>query len=557
MSGFSLTPLHITNGTILDGSGAPAYPADLLVIGGRIVDIIPPSSSMVEGRVPAGAATLDASGLVISPGFIDIHSHSDFTLLVDPRAVSAIAQGVTLEVVGNCGHGCAPIADPAAVTGNIYGYRAGFELNWTSMAGYLARLDAAQPAVNVLSLVPNGNLRLAAAGLVDRPSSPDELRKMKRLLDQSLEEGAFGFSTGLEYGAEQGCAEEEIAELCRVTKAAGGYYATHTRNRAGEAIETIAEPIRASAATGAPLQISHISVVSRLADDGRWAVEQALAQVDAACAQGLDVAFDMHTRLFGTTNLSAALPPWAVAGTASQIAARLRDPSVRRELKSYRSIITALARGDWNRIVLFDSLAQPELSRRNIHDISAARGVEPLDAIYDILLAELEAPCDGAGDGASADSANLHRLMIIAFAYRAEDIRIAFEHPLCMVGSDATALAPDGPLAGTSFHGAYTWAGWYYRHFVRETRIFKPEEAIRRITSLPAQRLGLKDRGHIQNGARADLAIFDPSDFAERGTTFEPNQTATGMRHVLVNGAFALRDGALTGHRAGHVLRHK
>ena len=557
MPGISVRPIYITNGAIIDGSGAQAYKADLLIVGGRIVDIIPPGSPFVEGRVPASAATLDAAGLVIAPGFIDIHSHSDYTLLVDPRAVSSIAQGVTLEVVGNCGHGCAPIADPAAVTGNIYGYRAGFELNWNSMAGYLARLDDAQPAVNVLSLVPNGNLRLAAAGLVDRPSSADELRQMKKLLAQSLEEGAFGFSTGLEYGAEQGCAEEEIAELCRVTAAAGGYYATHTRNRAGEAIETIAEPIRASAATGAPLQISHISVVSRLVDDGRWAVEQALAQVDAARAHGLDVAFDMHTRLFGTTNLSAALPPWAAAGPASEIAACLRDAAQRRELKSYQSIITALARGDWSRIVLFDSLAQPELSRKSIRDISAARGVEPLDAIYDILLAELEAPRDGAAGRASVDSANLHRLMIVAFAYREEDIRVAFEHPLCMVGSDATTLAPDGPLAGTSFHGAYTWAGWYYRHFVRETHIFKPENAIRRITSLPAQRLGLKDRGLIQKGARADLAIFDPASFAERGTTFEPNQIATGMRHVLVNGVFALRDGALTGERTGQVLRHE
>jgi N-acyl-D-amino-acid deacylase len=555
-----VTNILITNGLVLDGTGAAPYHANILIAGGRIADIIPTGSARESALASAQTSTLDAAGLFVAPGFIDIHSHSDFTLLVDPRAVSSIAQGVTLEVVGNCGHGCAPIADPAAVTGNIYGYRAGYDLNWNTMAGYLARLEAANPAVNVLSLVPNGNLRLAAAGLVDRPSSDAELRQMRKLLAQSLEEGAFGFSTGLEYGAEQACAEEEIAALCRVTAAAGGYYATHTRNRAGEAVETIAEPIRASASSGAPLQISHISVVSRLADDGRWAVEQALAQVDAARAQGLDVAFDMHTRLFGTTNLSAALPPWAVAGTASEIAARLRNPASRREMKSYHSIITALARGDWSRIVLSDSLAQPELSRQSILDISAARGVEPLDAIYDVLLAELDVPpAPGAARApalSTGDTANLHRLMIVAFAYRAEDIRIAFEHPLCMVGSDATALAPDGPLAGTSFHGAYTWAGWYYRHFVRDTRIFKPEEAIRRITSLPAQRLGLRDRGAIHKGAYADLAIFDPATFAERGTTFEPNQTAAGMQHVLVNGVPAVRDGALTGERPGRVLRH-
>lgn len=192
--------------------------------------------------------------------------------------------------------------------------------------------------------------------------------------------------------------------------------------------------------------------------------------------------FDMHTRLFGTTNLSAALPPWALEGDTATIAKRLRDSTIRRELKEYRSILTALARGDWSRIVVFDS-------------------------------------------------------------------------PTRMVGSDATALAPDGPLAESSFHGAYTWAAWWYRHYARETRRLTPQEAIRRITALPAQRLGLRDRGVIRKGAYADLAIFDPETFAERGTTFAPNQLATGMQHLLINGAFALRDGRLTGARSGRVLR--
>ncbi|MCA1553187.1 MAG: amidohydrolase family protein, partial [Chloroflexi bacterium] len=253
-----------------------------------------------------------------------------------------------------------------------------------------------------------------------------------------------------------------------------------------------------------------------------------------------DVMFDMHTRLFGTTNLSAALPPWALEGDTATIAKRLRDPSVRCELKQYCSIITALARGDWSRIVVFDSKVQPDISRQSIAELSAVWDVDPLDAIYDILLMHVE---------------DIHSLMIVAFAYRAEDIQPAFEHPLCMVGSDATALAPDGPLAGSSFHGAYTWAAWWYRHFVRETRTLTPQEAIRRITSLPAQRLGLQDRGVIRKGVCADLAIFDPNTFAERGTTFEPNQIATGMRHVIVNGIVALRDGQLTGERGGRVLR--
>jgi N-acyl-D-aspartate/D-glutamate deacylase len=533
--------LLIAGGEVVDGTGAPPLAADLAIAGGRIAAVVPPGAFDAMDQT-ARPPALDARGLLVAPGFIDIHSHSDFTLLADPRAVSSIAQGVTLEVIGNCGHGCAPIADPENVKSNIYGYQAGYPLGWRSMAGYLEQLESGRPAVNVLTLVPNGNLRLAVAGTLDRPSTSDELRQMRRLLAQSLQEGAFGFSTGLEYGPERACSEEEIVALCEVAAQAGGFYATHTRNRPGEAHGAIAEAIRTAEAAGLPLQISHISVVARLADDGRRAVESALEQVDAARARGLDAGFDMHTRLFGTTNLTAALPPWALEGDQAAVAARLCDPALRRELREYRSIITALARGDWSRIVLYDSRAQPELARKSIAEISAIRGADPLDTICDVLVGE-------AGD--------MHALMVIAFAYNEQDIRAAFEHPGCMVGSDATALAPDGPLAGSSFHGAYTWAGWFYRHFVRDTRTLAPQEAVRRMTGLPAARLGLRDRGVISAGAHADIAIFDPEQFAERGTTFEPNQLAAGMRHVLVNGVLAVRDGALTGARGGQVLRRR
>lgn len=536
-----MTKLWVRGGTIVDGTGGPGYCADLVVEGGRIADILrQPDGAEGVTTTPSDATVVDASGLVVAPGFIDIHSHSDFTLIVDPRAVSQITQGVTLEVVGNCGHGCAPIADLTLAKSNIYGIREEHDLNWRTVGEYLDRMAAGRPAVNVLTLVPNGNLRLAVAGLVDRPSTPDEIKQMKRLLAQGMDEGAYGYSTGLEYGPERACLEEEIVDLCRVAAGRGGFYATHTRNRPGEAQETIAEAIRTGAEAGLPLQISHISVVARLAEDGRWAVEQALAQVDAARAQGLDVTFDMHTRLFGTTHLSAALPPWVLDGDKTDIARRLTDRSTRRDLKTYGSIITALARGDWSRIVLFDCPSHPEWSRRSIADLSAAWGTDPFDTIYGVLLGEMD---------------HLHSLMIIAYAYREQDIRAAFEHPLCMVGSDATTLAPDGPLADSAFHGAYTWASWYVRHFVRDTRAFSLEEAVRRLTSLPASRLGLHNRGIIRRQACADLAIFDPALFAECGTDFEPNQTATGMRHVLVNGVMTLKDGSLTGERAGQVLR--
>ena len=525
--------LLISGGSVVDGTGEPLFAADVAVQDGRIAEI---------GAIdpPKGIPVLDATGLIVAPGFIDIHSHSDFTLVVDPRAMSQITQGVTLEVVGNCGHGCAPIVDPALARSIIYGSSIAYEIDWRTMAEYLARLEAGHPSVNVLTLVPNGLLRLAVVDDVERPSSPDEIRQMKKLLSQSLEEGAFGLSTGLEYGPELPCSEEEIVELCRVVADAGGFYATHTRNREGEVDETIAEAVRTSAAADVPLQISHIQVVARLTDNGQWAFERALQMVEEAERQGLDVGFDMHTRLFGTTNLSTVLPPSALIGEKDRIAEGLRDPAVRKKLKGYKSHLSNLVRGDWNRIVLINCKSQPELAGKTIDHIGLLQGTDPLDAIYDLLLAEID---------------DLHGPMVKALTYRAEENRIAFEHPRCMVGSDATAMATDGPLKNSTFHGAYTWASWYYRYFVRDNKILSTEEAIRRLTSLPAGRLGLKDRGVIREGACADLAIFDPATFAECGTVEQPNQTAVGMIHVVVNGVVTLENGSLTNNRGGQVLR--
>jgi N-acyl-D-amino-acid deacylase len=525
--------LVITGGEVLDGTGRHSYRADVAVHNGKIEDI-----GIID--VPQGVPTLDAKGLTITPGFIDIHSHSDFTLFVDPRAVSAVAQGVTLEVVGNCGHGCAPMADPELVKANLYGYCPGHSFTWNTFAEYLETLEARKPALNIAALVPNGNLRLACAGLSGRASSPEELRKMNKLLDQSFEEGAFGYSTGLEYSIEKDCSEEEIQELCRTTERHGRFYATHTRNRQGESQEAIAEPIRAAKVTGVSLQISHITCVARLTDQSRWAIEQALAQVEDARLRGMDVGFDMHTRSFGTTHLSAVLPPWALEGGKSEISKRLKDTSSRKEIREYPSIVAALARGDWERIVVFEGKAEPEVSRRSIADISRERGTEPYDTIFDLLLANID---------------DIHTLMIIAHVYREDETQIAFEHPNCMVGSDATALALDGPLKGQSLHGAYSWAAWFLRNFVRDKKRVSLEEAIRRITSLPAERLGLSDRGVVRKGTWADLAVFDPASFEERATIFEPNQVAVGMQHVLVNGVVTMANGKRTSNHAGHILR--
>jgi len=512
--------LVIRGGAVYDGTGAQSRVADVGVKDGRVAAI---------GSLEPNGRELDAAGLAVAPGFIDIHSHSDYTLLIDPRAVSAIHQGVTTEVVGNCGFGCFPIRDPQQARRAIYGYSDDLPLTWSSAGEYFERLDAARPAVNVLSLVPNGQLRLATLGLADRPAAAAELAEMQVLLRESLDHGAWGYSTGLEYAQEQAASEDELTALARQSP----FYATHTRRRDDGAAEAVAEAIRTGANAGVRLQVSHL-VPRNGIEESRRCIEL----VEAARDTGQDVAFDMHTRTFGLTNLYAALPAWALGAEPDELAAILRDPAKRDEMRPHRSILSA--GDDWSRVVLLDNEVWPEHGRRDLASIAADRGQEPLDAVYDLLLGGVD---------------ELHTLMVIIHAYSEQQQREAFAHPLCMPGSDATTLAPDGSLAESFFHGAYTWASWFWRFMVRDERLLSPEDAVFRLTGQPAERIGLSDRGVLREGARADVAVFDRQAFAERGTLFEPNLLAAGMRHVLVNGVPTLRDGRLTGERAGLVLR--
>ena len=515
--------LAIRNGLVVDGTGAEPRTGDVGVDGGRIVAV---------GTAPEAEREIDAGGKVIAPGFIDIHSHSDFTLLVDPRASSAVHQGVTTEVVGNCGFGCFPLLDKALAPKAIYGHSSHVPLTWTSAAEYFERLEEARPAINVASLAPNGQIRLSVVGLADRPARSDELARMRYLLDEALEQGAYGYSTGLEYAAERGASEDELVSMCEVCGRRHGLYATHTRRRDEGAEDAVAEALRTAERSGARLQVSHL--VPR---NGIESSRRCVDLVDAAAAGGIDVAFDMHTRLYGTTFLLTVLPPSALEdpGALGEI---LGSPERRRQLRRYESILSA--GGDWSRIVLLDNDVWPQYARRDIASIAADRGQDALDAVYDLLL------------GAAADPA---RLMVLIHAYSEEQQREAFGHPLCVPGSDATTMAPDGPLAGQVFHGAYTWAAWYLRFCALEQHVLSLAEAVHRLTGAPAARVGLSGRGVVREGAHGDLAIFDPQAFREEGTMFDPSRLATGMDTVIVNGAVTLSAGVPTGVRNGTVLR--
>jgi N-acyl-D-amino-acid deacylase len=512
--------LVIRNGTVYDGTGAEGRTADVAIDDGRIAGI---------GQIETDAFEIDATGLAVAPGFVDIHSHSDYTLLMDPRAVSAIHQGVTTEVVGNCGFGCFPIRDPAVARRAIYGYSDDVPVTWSSAGEYFEALDGARPAVNVLSLVPNGQLRLATMGLADRAAEPHELAEMQELLRESLAEGAWGYSTGLEYALEQAACEEELTALA----AGSPFYATHTRRRDDGAADAVAEAIRTGERAGVRLQVSHLVPRNGIEESRRC-----IDLVETAQESGQDVAFDMHTRTFGLTNLYAALPAGALGADRHELEAILGDPAKRDAMRTHRSILSA--GNDWSRVVLLDSEAWPDYGRRDLASIAAERGQDPFDAVYDLLLGGLD---------------ELEKLMVIIHAYSEEQQREAFAHPLCVPGSDATTLAPDGRLAHAFFHGAYTWAAWFWRFMVRDEGLLTPQDAIHRLTGQPAERIGLSDRGILREGARGDVVVFDAERFGERGTVYEPNLLAEGMRHVVVNGVPTLRDGALTGDRAGMVVR--
>jgi N-acyl-D-aspartate/D-glutamate deacylase len=516
--------LLIKGGTVIDGTGSAPVTADVAIEGDRIAGV----GLDLDGE---SLEVIDATDCVVTPGFIDIHSHSDMTLLRDPRAVSALHQGVTLEVVGNCGHGCFPIADASVAPVSMYGYDETVNIDWVDANGYFERLEAAAPAVNVISLVPHGQLRLSTVGAHERQATDTELGSMLTALEESLEQGAWGLSTGLEYAAERAATETEIAGLCRAVARRDALYATHTRERDQGAPQAVEEAVRVALHAGVRLQVSHLVP--------RSGTEEATACIEVVDrARGaIDLAFDMHTRLYGISYLKAALPAAALEGTPEEVAARLADPSSRAELREYRSMFSV---ADWATIVLLDHEAWPAYGRKSIAEIAADRSQGPMDAVFDLL----------AGAARSGET-----LTVLRMCHSENQQREAFSHPLCMPGSDAMTLAPDGPLAGVMFHGAYSWAAWYYRFAVRDAGLLRPEDAIFRLTGAPAARLGLSGRGVLRPGAYADVVVFDPERFAETATTFEPNQLAVGVHHVVVNGTPAVRAGQLTGLRAGAVLR--
>jgi len=527
--------LVVRNGLIVDGTGAPPRSGDVGVVDGRFVVVGDDLSSAESAR------TIDASGRIVAPGFIDIHTHSDLSHFVDPRAESQIRQGVTTEAIGQCGISLGPCShESRASLFTAMGARP--RGNWTSYGELLEAMDDAHIATNVVGMVGHGALRHTVMGPDQpRPATDSEVADMVTLLEQSLEEGAFGFTTGLEYHPGKAATFDELAALCTTVAAVDGLYATHSRNRDTRYFVGFGEALDVARVSGARLQISHVN--PKYGRPER-AMRNTLQMIEWARDEGLDVAMDMMPTNWNHTSANAMLPSWSAALSTEELLALIATKDGRRRLRHNPLPMWQLVVEErWDRIRLLKSSANHELVGQTIADITQSRNANGgWDALFDLLLDEGE---------------RLKGLMLTSQAFAEEDNRIALAHPLCAVESDTAALANDGPLRGQMMGVlGYNWVARFLGHYVRDEQVLTLEDGVRRLTGLPASRLGLGDRGELRVGHAADLVVFDLAKVRDNSSFTEPTVYADGIDAVAVNGVVAFADGHRTADHAGRVLRH-
>ncbi|MCC6442872.1 MAG: D-aminoacylase [Armatimonadetes bacterium] len=515
----------IRDGTIYDGTGSPPVRGDIGVIGDRIV-------MMGDLTGITGDLVLEAEGRAVAPGFIDIHTHSDLATLSDPRALSKIAQGVTTEVIGNCGQGVAPVNDEIRDSLKASAaYLAGdAEWTWNSFGDYLKVLRESGSSINLAPLAAHGTIRACVMGFTDRPATAGEIARMQQLTDDAFRAGALGLSSGLIYPP--GCYAEgdELIELCRVVKSHDGLYATHIRNETDDVVSAVREALEAGRQSGAAVEIAHHKAAGRR----NWGkVRETLPMIEAACREGLGVSCDVYPYTAGSTVLSALLPIWAMAGGVDSLIERAQDPAARER------ILDALGL-EWDQVRITGTWLESNrpLEGKTIAEIARMRGRDGAEAVLELVVEERA------------------RVTVAMFSMCDEDMEAVLSHPLSAIGSDGVAVAPDGPLGRGKPHPRFY--GTFPRvlgRYCREKRLFSLEEAVRKMTSAPARRLGLRDRGILAEGKAADIVIFDPTTVEDTATYETPHRLPTGIHYVLVNGSVVWEPAGHTGQTAGRVLR--
>jgi dihydroorotase/N-acyl-D-amino-acid deacylase len=529
--------LIIRNGLVVDGTGAPGRRADVLIEGDRIAFV---------GRAPLrearAAREIDASGLVVAPGFIDMLGQSEQNVLIDPRAMSKVMMGVTTEITGE-GGSIAPMNERLMKEDEPFYRRFNLTVDWRTFTDYFRRVERQGMGINLGTFVGATQVRAYVIGFDNRAPTPAELEQMRQLVAQAMQQGALGLSTSLQYVPARFAKTDEIVELAKVAHRYGGIYATHQRSEANALDSSLAEVFEIARRARIPVEIWHLKTAYKK----NWGrMPEVLRRIEQARAQGLDITADVYPYIAGSTALSACLPPWALEGGTEKTLARLRDADTRARLK--REITTDAK--VWENIylgsggasgVLIGAVVNRELEQwqgKRLSEIAAAQGKDPLDALFDFILA------DQAQTGA------------IYFMMSEDDLRAALQAPFIHICTDSGARATDGPLAGSKSHPR----GWgtYPRilsRFVRDEHLLTLEQAIHKMTGSSAARVGLHDRGLVRAGMFADLTIFDPKSVRDRATFEEPNQYPEGIAYVVVNGQLEVDRGQRTAANAGQVLR--
>jgi N-acyl-D-aspartate/D-glutamate deacylase len=530
--------LLIVGGHIIDGSGSPWYSGSVAVKDGRIAAI---------GRLEGATArrTIDATGLVVSPGFIDLHVHSDYTLLVDGNAESKIRQGVTTEILGEA-NSAGPVLGPAIDIFNKssapLSQKGGIKRDWTTLGEYFARLQRSGISDNVASYVGSGQVWECVIGNVNRRPTAEEMEKMKALVDQAMRDGAIGIASGLIYAPNMYETTGDLVQLAKVAAQYGGIYTTHIRGEGASSLKAIQEAITISEKAGLPAHILHFKM------DGKenWGHMAAQIQlIQAARDRGVDITADMYPYLAGMTSLKQCLPPKYLEGTADQIVSRLKSREARQEIR--RDIEQGLPGWDNNEVravggwhgVMLASVQKPENKKyqgKRMDEVAKAMGEDPVDALCDLLISEDASP------------------YAIYFAMSEPDVDLAMKQPWVAFGSDGVAVNPSMAFMGVPHPRFYGTFPRVLAVYVREKHLLTLPDAIRKMTSLAAQITGLTDRGLLRPGMAADIAIFDPDTVKDQATFENPAQYPAGIPYVIVNGVVVIDKGHHTGARPGHVL---
>ena len=522
--------LLFAGGRVVDGTGAPWSRADVCVVGDRIAAV-----GSLQG-IPA-SRRIDAAGLVVAPGFIDMLGQSEYNVLVDPRAASKITQGITTELTGE-GSSIAPVnARMIAADRDVWAHY-GVTPDWTDLDGYFRAFERARPTINLGTFVGAGGVRDLVIGKDDRPASADELKAMEAAVARAMEQGAFGLSSSLMYVPDRFASTDELISLAKVAARYGGSYITHQRSEEDAIDASLDEVFRIAREARLPAQIYHLKTSGKK----NWGrMPHVLKRIEEARESGLDVSADMYPYPASSNALDASLPLWVREGGHEKLLARLQDPATRAKAKkSFLEENPDWPDGGGSRIMVV-SVLDPALKKyegRTLEEIGRAEGKDPFDVMVDVVV---------------ADKANTGK---ITFSMSEDDVRTALKHPLVSLGTDSGARATDGIYAQEKSHPrAWGSASRILGRYVREEKLLPLEEAVRKLTSLPASRMGLADRGILRPGMMADLVAFDPATVKDRSTFADPFHYSEGIPYVAVNGRLVVDGGRLTGERPGRVLR--